>query len=378
MPVSKRVPPFSLFRRRVLALSASIAMLSIAVASPAAFAFTAGERHLVAEQPTARERDAEHRTDLRITVWYPAAGGATEAPLTIGPPGQPLFVAGTSAQDAPFADDTRRAVVLLSHGFGGSARVMAWFGTALARAGYVVVAPDHPGNNAIDPITMAGASYFWQRPGDLAVALARVREDPVIGPHLDASRIGAAGFSAGGFTALAAAGGRVSVPHLDAFCAAHPDDGVCRPQKEFAPDPAAFKAFRAQAQTQRAVAASTRDLAIPGVKAVFAMAPAIVQGFTPESLHAIDVPVRIVAGDADVVAPPATNARVAAETVPHARLTMLPGVAHYDFLAECTPAGEARIELCRSTVARRATHDAAIREAIDLFDATLASAKPAT
>lgn len=374
--MSKPIQPLSSCCRRGFARSA-IALLLVAMLPPAAFAFGAGERHLVAEQPTARERDAEHGTDLRITVWYPAADGAAEAPLAIGPPGQPLFVAGTSAQDAPFADDTRRAIVLLSHGFGGSARVMAWFGTALARAGYVVVAPDHPGNNAIDPITMAGATYFWQRPGDLAVALARVRRDPAIGPHLDASRIGAAGFSAGGFTALAIAGGRVSVPHLDAFCAAHPRDGVCMPQKEFAPDPAALAAFRAQEQTQRAVAASTRNLAIPGIKAVFAMAPAIVQGFAPDSLRAIGVPVRIVAGDADVVAPPATNARVAAEALPHARLTMLPGVAHYDFLAECTPDGEARIELCRSTMARRATHDAAIREAIDLFDATLASAKAA-
>jgi predicted dienelactone hydrolase len=165
-----------------------------------AAAFPVGERHLIAEEPSAAIRDAHNSTQLRVTLWYPAAADANEQPLDIGPPGKPLFKPGAAALDAAFADTRPRAVVLLSHGFGGTARIMAWFGTALARAGYVVIAVDHPGNNGLDPMTVAGAVMFWERPGDLAAALAYARADPSIAPHLDATRLGVAGFSAGGFT----------------------------------------------------------------------------------------------------------------------------------------------------------------------------------
>ena len=102
-------------------------------------------------------------------------------------------------------------MILLSHGFGGTARIMAWFGTALARHGYVVIAVDHPGNNGRDPMTVGGAVLSWERPGDFATALDKVKSDPSLGQHLDLDRLGAAGFSAGGFTALVEAGARVDL-----------------------------------------------------------------------------------------------------------------------------------------------------------------------
>src|SRR5580658_1952814 len=154
-----------------------IAMAAALVAS-AAQAGPVGERHLTATNPTAALRDAQHRDTIRVTVWYPAAAGAEEASLDIGPPGKPLFRVGSDAQDAPFADARRRPVILFSHGFGGTARMMAWFGAPLARAGYIVIAVDHPGNNGLDKMTAVAARRFF------------------------------------------------------AFCQAHPADGVCAPQKE--------------------------------------------------------------------------------------------------------------------------------------------------
>src|SRR5207253_2518998 len=84
-------------------------------------------------------RDAKHSDQLRITIWYPAAAGAVEEPLDIGPPGKPLFRPGAVAPRAPFADAKPKPVILFSHGFGGTVRMMAWFGTALAREGYIVI-----------------------------------------------------------------------------------------------------------------------------------------------------------------------------------------------------------------------------------------------
>jgi len=56
------------------------------------------------------------------------------------------------AADAPFADAARHPLILVSHGFGGVARQMTRLGAPLARAGYVVVAVDHPGTNGRDGV----------------------------------------------------------------------------------------------------------------------------------------------------------------------------------------------------------------------------------
>jgi predicted dienelactone hydrolase len=356
---------------RVRVAKAILGVLLAAVAAGTATAATVGERHLVAHEAAAALRNASHNDDLRITVWYPAAPDAVEAPLDIGPPGKPLFTPGSAAADAAFEDARPRPVVLLSHGFGGTARIMAWFGTALARHGYVVVAVDHPGNNGRDPMTVGGAVLYWERPGDLAAALDRVKSDPSLGSHLDLNRIGAAGFSAGGFTALVEAGARVDFDRFLRFCEAHPDDGICAPQKEFQYSRSDAEAFFIQPAVAPARAHLKDDLSIPGVKAAFVMAPALVQSLDPDSLKAMRPPVRILLGDADKVAPPATNGQVAAALIPGAKLMALPHVGHYDFLAECTPAGNATIPVCPTEVPRAATHKMAIDEAVAFFDATL-------
>jgi predicted dienelactone hydrolase len=348
-----------------------LAMMLAALAASTAAASTVGERHLVAHEASAALRNASHDDTLRITVWYPATPDAVEAPLDIGPPGKPFFTPGSAAADAAFEDARPRPVVLLSHGFGGTARIMAWFGTALARHGYVVVAVDHPGNNGRDPMTVGGAVLYWERPGDLAAALDRVKSDPSLGSHLDLNRIGAAGFSAGGFTALVEAGARVDFDRFLRFCEAHPDDGICAPQKEFQYSRSDAEAFFIQPDVAPARAHLTDDLSIAGVKAAFVMAPALVQSLDPDSLKGMRPPVRILLGDADKVAPPATNGEVAAALIPGAKLTTLPHVGHYDFLAECTPAGNAAIPVCPTEVPRAETHKTAIDDALAFFDTTL-------
>ena len=350
---------------------AILAILFAALAAWPAAAAKVGERHLVAHEASAVIRNASHKDDLRITVWYPAAPDAVEAPLDIGPPSKPFFTPGSAAPNADFEDARPRPVILLSHGFGGSARIMGWFGTALARHGYIVIAVDHPGNNGRDPMTIGGAVLSWERPGDLKTALDKAKADPTIGPHLDLGRLGAAGFSAGGFTTLVEARARVDFDRFLRFCDAHPDDGVCAPQKEFQFSRSDAEAFFAEPAGASELAHAKDDLSIANVKAAFVMAPAIVQSLDPESLKRMRLPVAILLGDADKVAPPATNGEVAAALIPGAKLTVLPRVGHYDFLAECTPAGNAAVPVCPTAVPRAATHKAAIDGALALFDATL-------
>jgi predicted dienelactone hydrolase len=249
--------------------------------------------------------------------------------------------------------------------------MMAWFGAPLAAAGYVVVAVEHPGNNALDKMTVPGAILSWDRAQDLRAALDAARADPAVGPHMDVKRLGVSGFSAGGFTALVAAGAKVDMRRFLDFCRANPADGVCMPQKEFPlslPD-----AAKAVASPELAVEAARAgdDHAIPGVRAAFAIAPAIVQALPPEGLAKMKVPVAIILGEADPVAPPQTNGLVAAKAIPHAELKVLPGVGHYDFLSTCTPAGMASLPICTAKVPQDPTHQAAIDMALAFFGKTL-------
>jgi predicted dienelactone hydrolase len=338
------------------------------VACSVVHAATVGETHRVAHTPSAALRDAQHRDALRITVWYPAAAGASEEPLQIGPPDQPLFDAGRAAADAPFAPG-RHPVILLSHGFGGSARIMAWFGTALARAGDVVIAVDHPGTNGRDPMTMAGGLLVWDRAVDLRTALDTAMADARIGPHLDRQRLGVAGFSMGGFAALVSAGARVDIDHYIAFCHAHPTEATCAPQAE-APDQTLAAREQALKTPQMAALAKHAgdDYAIPGVRAVFAMAPGGIEALAPASLKTVNTPVSILLGEADPVAPPASNGKFAASLLPHVTLKTLKGVGHYDFLADCTALGRQQESLCKHfQVPQERTHATAIATAEAFF-----------
>ncbi|MEP6829997.1 MAG: alpha/beta hydrolase [Rhizomicrobium sp.] len=344
-----------------LAVPAASAQTSIPVGAPV------GERHLAAMVPSAILRDAGHSAGVRISVWYPAAKGARETRIDLGPSGKPFFIEGASAQDAAFADAKLRPTILLSHGFGGTARMMAWFGLAMARAGYVVIAVDHPGNNGQDTMTVPGAILFWDRATDLAAALKAAKADPVIGPHVDNTNVGVAGFSLGGFTSLVSAGARVDMDKFFAFCRANPKDGICMPQKEFALTMKDAQAALTSAELSGETAHAGDDHRIPGVRAAFAMGPAAVQALTPDSMAKMNVPVAIILGDVDPVAPPATNGLAAAKIIPGVQLKALPGVGHYDFLGTCTEAGKAATPLCTATVSQDKTHKTATDMALAFF-----------
>jgi len=352
--------------RSLVAIAAAISLAGAAAAAPV------GERRLEAASPTAALRNADHRTAIRVTVWYPAAEGANERSLDIGPPGHPLFYVGEAAPDAAFADGRRRPVVLFSHGYGGSARMMAWFSTVLAQQGYVVIAVDHPGNNAIDQGTVPGAALFWDRASDLEAALDRAKSDPVIGPHLDTRRLGVAGYANGAVTALLAAGGRVDLAHFKAFCAAHPDDAICKPQPEF---PTTLDEQAKALATPELAAEAARagdDHSIRGVGAIFLMAPAFVQALDPASLTALAIPAAVILGEADPVAAPRFNGGVVARAIPRAQLKALPRVGHYDFVSTCSEQARATDSLCQGLATPQGpTHFAALQMALNLFASAL-------
>jgi len=106
---------------------------------------------------------------------------------------------------------------------------LAWLGTALAAHGFVAVAVNHPGNNALEDRTVEGFSLWWLRAVDLSAVIDAVLDDKTFGSQIDPARIGAAGHSAGGYTVIAVAGGISDPAQLQAFCRSPAADASCKP-----------------------------------------------------------------------------------------------------------------------------------------------------
>jgi predicted dienelactone hydrolase len=312
---------------------------------------------------------------LRTTIWYPAAAGAREQPQWIGPPVIPFVSAGTTARDAPLAAGAPRPLILLSHGFGGTASDLAWLGSALAAHGFIAAAVNHPGNNGLEDKTVEGTSLMWLRAVDLSALIDALLKDNAFGNRIDPMRIGAAGHSFGGDTVIAVAGGLSDPARLEAFCRSPAADALCTSQ----PDVIAMRQKRLARldsdpdfrQRYGKAGNSYRDARI---RAIFAMAPGPGPIFIPESLGHIAIPVAIVAGSADEVAPPASGAEALARVIPQAALTSFAHAGHFVFFSTCTAAGRLFIRAaCRDPdgVDREAIHTDTIRLALDFFNENL-------
>ncbi len=300
--------------------------------------------------PEARRnwRGAEHK-ELHVTIWYPAVDSTVEAPQFIGPPDAPLFQLGLSAPNAQFAPALRKfPLILLSHGTGGSAAQLAWLATALARAGFIAAAVDHPGNNSTESYTAEGFLLWWERATDISEVLDGVLKDPELGPKIDVTRVGAAGFSLGGYTVMELAGAETDVSPVFDKCRVAPRSPDCFVPEMRKLDPPVQGGDELLARVRKtsgeSLARSAESYRDPRITAVFAIAPALGQVLTTESLRAIRTPVSIVVGAADPIAPANENADILRANVHGAREVVLPGqVAHYTFLDTCTELGKKQL-----------------------------------
>ena len=319
-------------------------------------------------------RGAQHQ-ELRVTVWYPAAESVVETQEVIGPPDAPLFLAGKAAEHAAMAPALdERPLIVLSHGTGGSALQMAWLGTALARAGYIAAAVNHPGNNALEPYTAEGFVLWWERATDLSEVIDGMLADPEFGPKIDRDRIGAAGFSIGGYTVLALGGARADISVIIDLCKKQPDAAVCRvpEMKEMGTPDQMLAAVRKTSGVS--LARSDESYRDARVHAIFAIAPAVGMTLTHDSLRSMRVPVHIVVGSADPIAAPKDNADLIRSQIHGAKETVLPNVVHYTFLDDCTAQGKKELGVfCEDPpgVDREAVHAEVEEMAVGFFDREL-------
>jgi predicted dienelactone hydrolase len=162
----------------------------------------------------------EPRT-LPLEVWYPAAAAADAE--------QAIYrVAGIDQVQVTPADDVFREappvsgdfpVVVYSHGSGGVGLLGYPYAQRFASQGWIVVAPDHIGNTALNRLLGGGDPFDTiavNRPNDVSAVLDFLEAGGV--PGADTSRVLVFGHSFGAYTTLAVAGGVVDAEALASRC----------------------------------------------------------------------------------------------------------------------------------------------------------------
>ncbi len=302
--------------------------------------------------------ETDHRP-LWMAVFYPAAPVEPAAsrfpvPYSVG--------IDLHADVALINDGARHPLVMLSHGRGSDAWQYAWFAQALASRGYIVAALNHYHANSNDRQIAYLANRIWQRPVDISLCITHMLADPAWGPHIDTGRVGVAGHSQGGFTALWIGGARINPERFLAF------------QQRFIDDPRIPASIRRDLPLDATPALTVAD---DRVKAVFAMAPGVIQAFgmDPDGLRALQIPAYLIVGARDTQTPPEENAVFAARFIPHAQLRVLPGlVDHEIFTNECDQEGRNEFpEACVDVpgVDRHALHDEIATAALTFFGRTM-------
>ena len=312
---------------------------------------------------------------LITDVWYPVDPKIPEQPQMIGPPGNPIFYGHPIAEDASLSDlESRYPLILISHGTGGSADSLDWLGAQLAAHGFIAVGVNHPGNNALEPYTWEGFNLWWERARDLSDVLDAMLKDREFGRRIDEHRIGAAGFSLGGYTVLELAGARTNRDALIRFCDSAQADAACTPPEMRQIPGAHHEVGAPNPAVEDSIAHSGDSYRDPRIRAVFAMAPALGEAFTRADLKDIRIPIRIVAGASDTTVPPETNAKRFAALDAAITLEILPGgVAHYTFLNSCLLTKVSNLPFCGDLpgVGREEVHATVAAEAVQFFSSQM-------
>lgn len=245
-----------------------------------------------------------------VGIWYPASG--TPERQRLG-----LYEQEAVTPSAPVGSGL--PLVVMSHGNGGVFSGHLDTAGALAEAGFVVAALTHPGDNYRD---QSKATEMGLRPTALVALVGYMLDQWRFHGVIDPARVGAFGFSSGGFTVLAAAGARPDFARMAEHCAKHPDFFDC-----------------GVVQAHRPVMTDHFPARDARLKALVVAAPALGFTFDRAGLADVTLPMQLwKAGDDRILPAPfyADAVRAALPVTPE--FHDVPGAGHLDFLAPCAPA----------------------------------------
>ena len=280
----------------------------------------------------------QHEKSMEVSIWYPGTGGTV---AKFG--GNKVFEGVEVAQDAT-VDEGLHPIVLLSHGIGGNFRSLAWLSAGLAARGAIVIAVNHPNSTTFD-FDLKRSLDHWTRVADLQVALDAAGKDPMFAGKLDRSRIYAAGFSYGAWTALSIGGLRANLAAYTAHCtSADPLGSQCGGEGALGLQLRGALLARADAGPAELDKwnASYKDLRVTKVVAIDAP---FTWGLTSLETKDLVKDVLLIGLGAGADRMPATNTGESGSgfnnLLPDARVDVIAPAAHFTGLLTCTPAGAA-------------------------------------
>jgi predicted dienelactone hydrolase len=251
---------------------------------------------------------------LAGAIWYPCAGEPKHVALG------DLAVAADfglmGVKDCPVTG-AKLPLVIVSHGRGG------WFGghhdtiEALADAGFVVAAINHPGDNGNDSSQRDKMSVWASRPADMVRLLEFMLHDWKDKAAIDPARIGLFGFSLGGYTGLVLVGAHPDFRRLALFCKETEQGENCQRARsgDVPPSPQPDPRIRA---------AVLADAAMSFL-------------FTPKTLSGIQIPLQIWRSELGGNGVGAESTARTASQLPGQPDIHTVAAGHFAFLAPCSP-----------------------------------------
>lgn len=220
-------------------------------------------------------------------------------------------------------------VLVISHGFNSDRTTYAYLAKHLASHGYVVVLPEHSGSNGQQLAdlfqgktkTVIDRTEFVDRPLDVSYLLDYLEKnsipDPQFQGQVDLKRVGILGHSYGGYTALALAGAVPNFGQLKQACNTDLNNTL-------------NLSLILQCQALQSPN-QTMALADERINAVIAISPIGGSLFGKAGYENIKVPVMMVTGGADTVAPalPEQILPFTWLTTPEKRLVLIDQGTHY-------------------------------------------------
>lgn len=263
-----------------------------------------------------------------LSAAEPASAQAAQRVQFEGPGGE-LIEAVVWTPEGPA--EQQRPLVVISHGNGGSSLGHQDTAEALARAGFVVAALTHPGDNYLD---MSRSLRLTDRAPQVSALIGFMTEDWQGRAGVDATRIGAFGFSAGGFTVASLAGAESDAQAILDHCAQHPDFFVC---SFILPQGLDLAGWKSAGRDDR-------------IRAAVLAAPGFGFSFDEGSLEGVRIPMQLWQAGEDQILPAPHHVEPLRDRLPgDPEHHLVPGALHHDFLVPCEAEMRAALpELCRS------------------------------
>jgi len=260
--------------------------------------------------------EARHRPVV-VELWYPTDQmEPTQAIAT-----DELWVHPKEVRDASFLQKkTKYPLLLFSHGHRGDRRDASWLAERLVKAGYIVAAVDHYGDTRFH-FDLLASVRFWDRPLDFTFLLNQFAKDEKVRDKIDFQRIGFIGYSLGGMTGLALAGGKAKDVR----------EALLKINRY---------SFNQEMIDRFDLTPSEKSYLEPRIKAFCLLCPAVFV-YSANTLKDIAPPIALVASMEDEVLPFQEHAVQIIKNAPVKKMKVLSrGVSHYTFMNRVTEAGK--------------------------------------